>query len=259
MPADSSPAVSSSSADSYDGLSADSIARRLGVVDLHLYASVGSTMDTAHALAAAGARAGTIVLADEQTAGRGRKGRAWRSDPDRGIWLTLLDRPGDAAGLDVLSLRVGLVAARALDHLAAAPVRLKWPNDLFTAGGKLAGVLVEARWRNGQPDWVAIGLGVNVRPPRAVPAARGLRDGVSRIDVLASLVPALRAAAAQRGPLAASELAEYAARDDARGRRCLSPAHGVVAGVTAAGELAVETAHGIARFRTGSLVLEEGA
>lgn len=214
-------------------------------------------MDAAHALGEAGAPAGTLVLADEQTAGRGRKGSTWLAEPARGIWLTLLDRPADAAALEVLSLRVGLAAARALDAFAAAPVQVKWPNDLFAGGGKLAGVLIEARWRAQRPDWVAIGLGINVRPPRDFPAAAGLRTAVSRIDVLASIVPALRAAASRRGALDAGELGEYAERDYASGRRCLTPARGIVAGVTPVGELAVRTADGIEHYRAGSLVLEE--
>ena len=235
------------------------IADRLGGVDLRLYASIGSTMDAAHALGATGAPAGTLVLADEQTAGRGRKGRAWRSEPAQGVWLTLLDRPADAAGLEVLSIRIGLGAARALDTLAPAPVQLKWPNDLYTCGRKLGGVLVEARWRGDCPDWVAIGMGVNVRPPRDMPTAAGLRPGASRIDVLAVLVPALARATARRGPLDAAEVTEYAARDYARGRRCITPVRGVVAGVTPSGELAVRTAGGIVHCRAGSLLLEEGA
>jgi BirA family biotin operon repressor/biotin-[acetyl-CoA-carboxylase] ligase len=246
-------------ADSYDGESGRSIARRLGVPGVHLYASVGSTMDVAHALGRRGAPAGTLILADEQTAGRGRQGRSWLSAPGRGIWLTVLERPNDASGLDVLSLRIGLAAARALDPFAAAPLQVKWPNDLFVAGAKVAGVLVEARWSGRRPDWVAIGLGVNVRPPGDVPGAVGLRDGTSRTSVLASLVPAVRETATRRGPLDARELREYAARDYARGRRCVTPARGLVVGVTAGGELAVQTTDRIEHYRAGSLVLEEGA
>jgi BirA family biotin operon repressor/biotin-[acetyl-CoA-carboxylase] ligase len=245
--------------DSYDGESAASIAERAGLPGVQVYASVGSTMDAAHSLGGAGAPAGTLIVAEEQTAGRGRQGSAWRSAPARGVWLTLLERPADATGLEVLSLRVGLAAARALDAFAAAPVELKWPNDLFVGGGKVAGVLVEARWRGPRPDWVAIGLGVNVQPPRDLSAAAGLRDGTSRIEVLASLVPALRAAATRRGALDATELSEYAARDYARGRRCITPARGVVVGVTRVGELAVQTPDGLEHYRAGSLVLEEGA
>jgi BirA family transcriptional regulator, biotin operon repressor / biotin---[acetyl-CoA-carboxylase] ligase len=246
-------------ADSYDGESARSLARRLGLPGVHLYSSIASTMDAAHSLGEAGAPAGTLIVADGQTAGRGRQARPWLSAPTRGVWLTLLERPDDVSGLEVLSLRVGLALARALDPFAAALVQLKWPNDLFVGRGKVAGVLVESRWRAGRPDWIAIGLGVNVRPPRGVPGAAGLRDGTSRIDVITSLIPTVREAAALRGPLGARELSEYAARDYACGRQCITPARGVVVGVTAAGELAVQTARGLARFRTGSLVLEEGA
>jgi BirA family biotin operon repressor/biotin-[acetyl-CoA-carboxylase] ligase len=246
-------------ADSYDGELGHSIARRLGVPGVHLYASVGSTMDVAHALGATGAPAGTLILADEQTAGRGRQGRSWLSAPGRGIWLTLLERPSDASGLDVLSLRMGLATARALDPFAAAPLQLKWPNDLLVAGAKVAGVLVEARWRGRRPDWVAIGLGINVRPPANVAGAVGLREGTSRTNVLASLIPAVRDMTARRGPLDARELREYAARDYARGRRCITPTRGVVAGVTAGGELVVRTTDRVEHYRAGSLVLEEGA
>jgi BirA family transcriptional regulator, biotin operon repressor / biotin---[acetyl-CoA-carboxylase] ligase len=246
-------------ADRYDGETAASIAERLGLPAVHLYASIGSTMDAAHALGERGAPAGTLVIADEQTAGRGRQGRSWRSAPAHGIWLTLLERPADATGLEVLSLRVGLASARTLDAFAVGPVQVKWPNDLFVAAGKLAGVLVEARWRGRRPDWVAIGLGINVRPPRDLANASGLRAGTSRIDVLASLIPTVRAAATRSAPLDRAELGEYAARDYARGRRCLTPARGVVVGVTAAGELEVQTLRGIERHRAGSLLFEEGA
>ncbi|MFN2567902.1 MAG: biotin--[acetyl-CoA-carboxylase] ligase [Gemmatimonadaceae bacterium] len=242
----------------YDGEPPAALATRLGVPSLSLYARVGSTMDAAHELGAAGAPAGSLALAEAQTAGRGRQGSAWRSAPASGIWLTLLERPEDAAAVRVLSLRVGVAAAAALDPFADAPVQLKWPNDLFVRGRKLAGVLVEARWRGARLDWVAIGLGVNVVPPTGLANAAGLRDSVSRLDVLASLVPAVRAAAAAAGPLDRRELDEFAARDIARGRRCLRPAPGVVAGVTAAGELAVHTPAGIRHYRSGSLVLQEG-
>lgn len=245
--------------DRYDGVTAAVLAKRLGVPRLVLYASVGSTMDVAHGLAEAGTAAGTLVLADEQTAGRGRQGRAWRSAPGRGLWLTLVERPREPRGLDVLSLRVGLALARALDAHAAAPVRIKWPNDLFVGDAKLAGVLVETRWRTGRPDWVAIGIGVNVVPPAEVRAAAGLRPGTRRLDVLEAIVPAARGVAARGGALDEGELREFASRDYARDRRCVEPTRGVVAGVTASGEVAVRTPRGVERFRSGSLVLEGDA
>jgi BirA family biotin operon repressor/biotin-[acetyl-CoA-carboxylase] ligase len=160
----------------YDGVGADVLARRLGVPRLALFAEVASTQDVAHALAGEGAADGTVVLADAQSGGRGRAGRAWQSPPGSGVWLTVVTRPHDLDALEVLALRVGLALAEALSPLAAAPVGVKWPNDLLVGGRKLAGVLVEARWRDGRPEWAAVGVGVNVRPRRRA-ARRARRDG----------------------------------------------------------------------------------
>ncbi|HET7631247.1 MAG TPA: biotin--[acetyl-CoA-carboxylase] ligase [Gemmatimonadaceae bacterium] len=240
----------------YDGCTAAELAAALDVPDVRLFARVGSTLDVAHECAAAGAPAGTVVLADEQSAGRGRQGRSWVSDPGAGIWLSVVERPADAGAVGVLSLRLGLHAAAALDAFAPAPVKLKWPNDLYVDGRKLAGILVEARWREGLVDWLAVGFGINVQAPRGVPGA-GLKPGTQRLDVLKQLVPSLRRAAAQTGLLAASEASAFAVRDYARGRRCREPVAGVVAGVNASGALLVDAADGRHAASAGSLVLVE--
>jgi BirA family biotin operon repressor/biotin-[acetyl-CoA-carboxylase] ligase len=245
-------------AERYDGLTARELAAELGVPQLALFSRVGSTLDVAHVLGDGGAPSGTLVLADEQTAGRGRQGRAWVSEPGAGIWLTLVERPADAAAVGVLSLRLGLAAAAALDALAAEPVQVKWPNDLYVGGAKLAGILVEARWREGALDWLAVGFGINVQVPRGVPAA-SLRSGVTRVQALRQIVPALRAASAERGTLRRDELDRFATRDFARGRRCVEPAIGRVAGIDAAGALLVESEAGVQVVRAGSLVLAEEA
>jgi BirA family transcriptional regulator, biotin operon repressor / biotin---[acetyl-CoA-carboxylase] ligase len=219
--------------------------------------STTSTLDIAHRLAAEGAPAGTLVIANEQTAGRGRGGKSWRSAPGAGLWLTLIDRPVDNSGLGVLSLRVGLASAEALDRFAPEPIRLKWPNDLYIDQGKLGGILVEARWREQAVEWVAIGLGVNVKAPDNVETAAGLEPGTERLDVLADIVPAIVAATRAAGALDVGEMEEFAARDIARGRRCVEPAVGRVAGITPSGELLVALADTIVPFRSGSLVLED--
>lgn len=224
---------------------------------VELFESTRSTLDVAHRIAEGGAPAGTLVLADQQTAGRGRGGKSWASERGAGLWLTLIERPREASGLGVLSLRVGLAVAEALDRFAQEPIRLKWPNDLFIDQGKLAGILVEARWRQQSLEWVAIGLGVNVRAPQGVERAAALDVGAERLEVLAELMPALRAAATTTGPLDPHELDEFNARDLARGRRCSEPALGRVAGITPAGELLIALADSIAPFRSGSLVLED--
>jgi BirA family biotin operon repressor/biotin-[acetyl-CoA-carboxylase] ligase len=242
-----------SAAARYDGLDAEALARRLGVPRVIALRETTSTLDLAHAAAEAGAPAGTVVVADRQTAGRGRHGRRWRSASGAGVWLTIVERDADRDALPVLPIRLGLAAAPALDAFAGEQVRLKWPNDLYVAAGKLAGVLVEARWQAGALAWIAVGVGVNVVAPTDVERAAGLRAGVSRADVLAALVPALRSAAAARGRLSSAELEAFAGRDLAAGRRCVEPIPGRVVGLRADGALLVRAAGGLEAATAGSL------
>ena len=235
------------------GHSGDALAHQLGLPLVSTYDAVGSTMDAAHVRAVAGAPAGTLVIAEEQTAGRGRAGRAWTSHRCAGLWMTLIERPRASDGLDVLSLRVGLHLAPVLERWTDGPVQLKWPNDLFVGERKLAGVLIEARWRGAQPDWVAIGIGINLGQPADSLGAVGL-SGADALQVLAETVPAMRAAAFAVGPLDPTELAAFARRDIAVGQRVTYPAEGLVRGISPAGELLLETATGLAPHRTGSLV-----
>jgi len=244
-------------AGSYDGVTTGALAARLGVPRVVAFDELGSTMDVAHALAADGAPPGTLVLADAQTAGRGRAGRRWTSEAGAGIWLTLVERPVDASAVEVLSLRLGIQIAEAIEPFAPSPVLLKWPNDVHLAAGKLAGVLVEARWQDARPAWVAIGVGMNVRAPSDQPTAAALRPGVDRLDVLAALVPAIRRAGQAAGPLTAAERATFERRDLALGRRIVAPCVGTVRGLSPGGDLLVETdGGGTSSFRHGSLLLE---
>ncbi len=241
---------------SFDGYSASELAVELGLPGVELLKQTPSTLDVAHRLAAEGAPAGTLVIADHQTEGRGRDGKRWSSAAGAGLWMTLLERPVDSSGLDVLSVRVGLRASRALDVFAAEPVRLKWPNDLFVGEGKLGGILVEARWRDQRLEWVAIGIGINVVAPVDVAGAAGLDHGTRRLEVLVEVMPGLRQAAACTGELTTRELIEFDTRDLARGHHCTEPAQGVVKGISPSGELLVALADTVARFRSGSLVLD---
>jgi BirA family transcriptional regulator, biotin operon repressor / biotin---[acetyl-CoA-carboxylase] ligase len=241
----------------YAGADDVTIAARCGIPHVLLFDEVTSTLDVAHPLAREGAPEGTLILAERQTAGRGRSGRAWASEEGAGIWSTLIARPTDQAALDVLSLRVGLAMASALEPFTDDPIRLKWPNDLVVSDGKLGGILIESRWREERLDWVAIGIGINCRVPRDLPHARALREGVDRLSVLAAFIPEVCAAAAARGSLTATELHEFARRDWALGRRCSSPAVGIVRGIDARGALLVHTSAGEVAARTGSLILEE--
>lgn len=242
----------------WDGYSPSDLASLTGVPRVELLAHTTSTLDVAHALAAQEAPAGTVVLADSQQAGRGRLGRAWTSPPGRGVWLSIVERPRDASALDVLSLRVGLRVAAAMDTLAGEQVGLKWPNDLMLAAGKVGGILIETRFSGDSPAWVAIGIGVNVRPPE-ISGAAGLPAHVRRADVFAAIVPAARAAAASAGSLRRSELEAWRARDVLAGRRVTSPAEGVVRGIDASGALIVEAAGGAEAHRAGTIRLAEAS
>ena len=240
----------------YDGLRAVELAALLDLPRVELFATATSTLDVANTIGTT-APAGTLVIADEQTAGRGRLGRAWSSERGAGIWLTLVERPDDPLALEVMSLRCGLYAAEALDALAGAPIGVKWPNDLYVRGRKLAGVLIETRWRGAAPEWVSIGFGLNVAQP-PLDRAVGLAPGTTRRDALLCLVPALRRATRAAGLLTDDELTRWAARDVARGRVIETPSAGRVAGISARGQLLVrspggtETAH-----RAGTLTFAE--
>ncbi len=241
----------------YDGLSAEELRQRLALPRIAVFSEVGSTLDVAHALAVDGAPAGTLVLADAQTQGRGRAGRSWRSQAGAGVWLTLIERPRDARALDVASLRVGLGVGPALDRFAGGRVGLKWPNDLYYESRKLGGILVEARWRDGAPEWIAIGVGINSVAPAEEAAAIGLAPGTSRLTVLEAVIPAIRRAVARPGHLDDAERSAFDERDIAKGRRCSSPAEGTVCGIDACGALLVDIGSETIALRSGSLVFTE--
>lgn len=110
-------------------------------------------------MALAGAAEGSVAVAEEQTAGRGTKGRAWHSPPGTGLYATFIFRP--PAGPTLLPLAVG-VALREAAAEAAPAVRLKWPNDLVWEGRKLAGVLCEGGADGRGSRFVLAGIGINV-------------------------------------------------------------------------------------------------
>ena len=231
------------------------LAADLGLSHLVHDREVESTMDVVHAMAAAGAPAGLLVLADRQRRGRGRSGTRWHSAEPTGLWFTLLERPADPRIISVLSLRLGLALAEALRLLVDSPLQLKWPNDVVSGDGKIAGILVEARWRESILDWVAIGIGINQRVPNAYPNAACVRTDVTRSVLLHSVVPRIRAAAAALGHLSNNERDEWQRRDVARGRRIVAPCEGIVAGVAADGALLVTALDGgsTVAVRTGSM------
>ncbi|TMQ67470.1 MAG: biotin--[acetyl-CoA-carboxylase] ligase, partial [Candidatus Eisenbacteria bacterium] len=154
--------------------------RRLGH-PLFTRAEVDSTNDLAWELAQQGADEGACVIADAQTRGRGRLGRAWHTAPGKGLALSVLLHPGcDPGARGTASLVAGLALLRALDALACE-ARLKWPNDLLAGTKKLSGILAESRRNAEGTDVVVLGVGVNVGQTEAdfPPELRGVATSLA--------------------------------------------------------------------------------
>lgn len=130
----------------------------------HHFKTLASTNDTLRALAVEGAAEGTVVTANAQTAGRGRKGRAWVS-PDAGnLYFSVLLRPHELhpARVATLSPAMGLAVAEGLRASTGVDARLKWPNDVWINRLKVAGLLAESSLAGQALRFVIVGVGVNV-------------------------------------------------------------------------------------------------
>lgn len=127
------------------------------------YESVDSTNNTLRQAASRGEPEGTVVLANEQTAGRGRLNRRWISPAGVGIYMSLLLRP-DTGGIPLFlyTFLPAVATARALRRVSGLPVFIHWPNDLTLRGRKIAGILTDIRSGRGHPREVIIGIGINV-------------------------------------------------------------------------------------------------
>jgi len=137
---------------------------------LHCFETLGSTNDFAKEQAANDAPHGTLVVADEQTAGRGRGERRWLTSKGDGLAWSLILRPGRSGGKTIGG--VGCLTALAVcEALQENGIRgeIKWPNDVLIAGRKVAGVLVEASWEGMELVWMVVGAGVNVKPDSIPP------------------------------------------------------------------------------------------
>lgn len=250
-----------------DGIPSSVLARRWGVPQCGVFRTLPSTLDAIHDLGGQGAPTGTVVLAEEQTAGRGRDGRSWRS-PVGGAWLGMLLRaPVPAAG--VLSLRIGLVLSDVVEavlvvrptSLSGPRAALKWPNDVLVNDRKVAGILCESRWQGDLLQWLAIGIGVNVA--NAIPdefanqavSLSEFRASVRRVDVLDLLVPALLRLTAHGAQLTQFEVAAFARRDWLRGRQLRTPLAGRAAGIRPDGALLVDTGAGTTMVHDGHVEL----
>ncbi len=137
--------------------------------NIQVFPSLNSTNDLAKEKALAGAAAGTVIIAEEQTKGKGRMGRSYYSPAGAGVYLSMILRP-KLAGSQALLLTTGVAvaAAQAIEELWDCQVKIKWVNDLYVEGKKIAGILTEAatNWETGIVDYVVLGVGINVKSSR---------------------------------------------------------------------------------------------
>ncbi len=213
-----------------------------------------------------------VVLAENQTAGRGRRGRQWIAPPGGAVCLSIGWSYGDMpADLSAISLVTGVCVREALLSFGAAGVHLKWPNDLITPDGKLGGILIELRAESAGPAYVVVGIGLNVQLDGAARAAV-LASGAQADDlrtrcqtlpdrdhlvaaILERLLPALAAFPRQGFT---PTLAQWHAADalfgvEVRVEIGEQSTRGIARGVDAHGALLLETPTGVQRFVSGEV------
>ena len=243
-----------------------------GEPDIVRLAETDSTNARVLALARAGAPAWTAVVADSQTAGRGRCGRAWTSPPGVALYFSVLLRPALAPdALPLLTLAAGVAVADAVRAETGLPAGLKWPNDLLVRGRKAAGILCEAETGPDGAAAVAVGIGINVNtppallPPRPVFPATSLAAEAGRAfdreALLLSCLAALRRAVArlEAPDGAAATVARFNGLDALRGAALEvslpdgTVARGVGRGAAPSGALLLDTPAGPREIFAGSV------
>jgi BirA family biotin operon repressor/biotin-[acetyl-CoA-carboxylase] ligase len=123
---------------------------------------IDSTNKAAKKLAESGAPEGTAVIAEYQTAGRGRFNRTWYGEAGKNIVLSLILRPREEQSANLLTYLTALCAAKTAEDSAGVQVECKWPNDLLIGGKKFCGILLESAWNDSRVDYVVVGVGMNV-------------------------------------------------------------------------------------------------
>lgn len=228
--------------------------------------STGSTNDDAKVLAREGAEQGTVVVAAEQNGGKGRLGRRWESLPG-GAYVSMVLRPGVApVETAPLALVVAIGIARGLRNLGVAP-HIKWPNDVWLDGQKVAGVLLETATEGEAVLWVVAGFGLNVlRPLEEVEGAGYLAEHVEGLTPSTAAAAALDGVASayadwRAGGLAALS-AEYESLSALTGCAVVVShadggvvAQGVATGIDSDGRLLVRGDAGTIRVAAGDVTL----
>ena len=218
--------------------------------------SVESTNDEIRVFAQAGAPEGLILLAETQTAGRGRRGAAWFSSASESLAFSILVRPDEPKSLwPRLALATGLAVAEALEA-CGLEAGIKWPNDVWLGQRKVAGILVEAG-----PDFAVVGIGVNVNstgfPPEVAELATSMRMETSRefslAEVLREIIVKFSLRRLQLGRDFEQVVAAVNERCVLTGKQVAlkaadGPKTGTVEGVAPGGELLLRTEEGLQRL-----------
>jgi len=241
-----------------DRLNGDDILSRLParrwIRSVLVFDQIASTNDLVTAMARDGAEPGIALFAEEQTAGRGRLGRRWQSDPALGLWFSILLRPEmPLAQWPRLTLWLAFALAEGIRQYAAGALplaRLKWPNDLQLSGRKLSGILVETSL--GEKPFATAGIGINVNhlsfPPPLDATATSLRIETGSPWDRNALAAALLASIDQSFSLITNDFQRIIAwashADCLLGRRVTAAAgsvthHGIAQGIDAEGALLV--------------------
>ncbi len=242
---------------------------------IRFFKQTGSTNDVALAWATEGAADLSLVVADEQTSGRGRLGRRWLTPPGTALALSLILHP-DPSEHNHFSLFSGLGSLALAQILSerGLPAQVKWPNDVLIAGRKTAGILVEAVWLGDQVESVVIGIGVNVLPESVPPSSKvhfpatsihseGLK--IDRIELLHDLLSRMIFLRPQLGnegfikawenTLAFMDKTVQIWLEPAAGQSESSSLTGILRGLQADGALRLETSFGIQIIQFGEIRL----
>jgi len=145
------------------------------------YDTLPSTNDLAKEMGLQGAPEGTVVVAEGQTAGRGRLGRQWHSPPGVGLYISLLLRPNlPLVDLPKITLTAGVAVVRAIQRTTGVLTGIKWPNDIMLAGKKVGGILSEMSMDQENSSFVVVGLGLNVNNPEMTGALAGVATSLAQ-------------------------------------------------------------------------------
>lgn len=242
-------------------------------LDVRWFESLPSTMDVAATLANDGAAHGVVVVADAQTAGRGRRGTTWTSPLGAGLYVSFIAKPVAARGgaatlaadspLSLITLAAGVAVREGIAAATGLAAQVKWPNDVMVGRRKLAGILAEGIGIGTADPTVIIGVGINVQsaayPPDVVSRATSIESELGRAGDRGELLAAVLIAlwdrlGALRGGASDILQAWRAASPSAVGTRVeWEGRHGVTAGIDESGALLIKAADRVERIIAGEI------